>query len=60
MWMIWSILGIMLPLLGLAGYYSWRNKQIDKYNEEVDKYNAWLEQKKAMKDLPEDAKPYLN
>nr|AGS52924.1 hypothetical protein [uncultured bacterium contig00019] len=33
MWMIWLILIVTVPLLGLAAYGEWRNRQVDKYNE---------------------------
>jgi hypothetical protein len=48
MWMLWSTLAVMLPILGLVAYEEWRNKRIDKYNE-------WVDQQKAMKDSSESA-----
>jgi len=36
MWMIWSILIVALPLVGLLVWEWWRNRQIDKHNEQQD------------------------
>jgi hypothetical protein len=46
MWIIWSILGISIPVL-IAGLYGWWN------NRQVDKYNEWLEQQKSLENSPE-------
>jgi hypothetical protein len=31
MWMIWAMLIMLVPLLGLAAYGTWRNHKYDEY-----------------------------
>jgi hypothetical protein len=33
MWLIFGMLIVGIPLLGLAIYAEWNNRQVDKYNE---------------------------
>jgi len=33
MWVIWSMLGISVPLFGVILWGWWHNRQVDKYEE---------------------------